>query len=676
MKLSLKVSHKVFLGFGIIVFTLFCTGFIFINKFSTINKSTILVTDTAVPVQKHSNQLQIQLLKLVKFSTLSFNSQTTEQVDVSINQFNQDAMLLNDEFKKLSGLVKDQKQAKILLSQAQQSTQKYASSVIDMLNAIKTRLEFNQKAVQSHDKIFTHIDEAAALLMELSYLESGGSTADLERISGAASQLDGYMTNVINTANEVLSSTDISAVDKGRESIEFMISNLNISVEHLKKLADGVDTGGILEQFEQEYRLGLEQLTGDDSLLYNKRLQLSMYALSKQKLDNAEAYVNEAIASLDKLLQQSDQQFNQLQNNVLDELNVGQNVAIFTLIAQVLVALTAAVLTIRVMLNPLDIINNILNKMAQGDLSRIIGTERKDEYGKLSNNIDNVVKDLKCLISRIKSDAKLLHKAAENSTGAITQMSHDATRQKQTVSKVTCITKQMDESVNYVACQANTAAKEMLQALQQSEQVANIATANNQRINELEYQLEQTTQGIDKLQVESNNIGGILDTIGGIAEQTNLLALNAAIEAARAGEQGRGFAVVADEVRALAGRTQQSTAEIKALIDNLQRQTNTAVDDITKGKKQAIECVARTDELTQSLSLINQAINKMHGMSAEIANAASQQHSQSKQIQQQVAEVVEIADQNDEKSQSTLEISAQVAKMAVELNSSVNTFKV
>ena len=233
----------------------------------------------------------------------------------------------------------------------------------------------------------------------------------------------------------------------------------------------------------------------------------------------------------------------------------------------------------------------------------------------------------------------------------------------------------MNQSTNYVTAQANTAADEMLQALEQSEQISNIASANNQRISELEYQLEQTTQGIDKLQIESNNIGGILETIGGIAEQTNLLALNAAIEAARAGEQGRGFAVVADEVRSLAGRTQQSTAEIKTLIDNLQRQTNTAVSDITKGKQQATECVAHTDKLTQSLAIINQAINKMHGMSAEIADAAAQQRTQSEQIQQQVAQVVEIADQNADKSHSTLAISAQVADLAVELNSSVNTFK-
>ena len=676
MNLNLKVSHKVFLGFGIIVIMLLFTGIFAISIFSNINKSTIQVTDIAVPVQKQSNQLQIQLLKLVKFSTFSFNSKTTEQVEANISQFNRDAQTLKQDYQKLSALVKNLPQAQKQLNQAQASTEKYSQAVQDMLGAIKTRLEYQQKTQYSHEQILNHIDEAAALLMEISYLESGGSQSALDQLAGHATQLDGYLSNVLDSAKEVLNATDLSKMDQKQESIEFLLSNLDIQAKRLTVLAEGINTNGLLEQFFSEYQKGISHLIGDNSLLHNKRSQLTMYTLAKQKLDNAEAYVNDAIASLDTLLQQSDQQFNQLQSQVIDELDAGQTVAVITLIAQTLIAIIAAVLTIRVMILPLDGINNILSYMAQGDLSQKINCKKQDEYGMLSANINNVVKDLTELISRIKSDAKLLHDAASNSTDEITQMSEDVERQKQTVSKVTCITESMNQSVNYVTSQANTAADEMLQALQQSEQVANIANANNQRISELEYQLEQTTQGIDKLQVESNNIGGILETIGGIAEQTNLLALNAAIEAARAGEQGRGFAVVADEVRSLAGRTQESTAEIKTLIDNLQRQTNTAVADISKGKQQATECVAHTDELTQSLSMINQAINKMHGMSAEIANAASEQLCQSEQIQQQVAEVVEIADQNADKSQSTLKISAQVADLAVELNSSVNTFKV
>ena len=135
-----------------------------------------------------------------------------------------------------------------------------------------------------------------------------------------------------------------------------------------------------------------------------------MDALAKDKLNNAEAHVNDAIAALDSLLQQSDNQFNQLQTQVIDELNSGQTWSIITLIAQTLTAIIAAVLTIRVMLLPLDGINNVLGYMAQGDLSRKIDCQKSDEYGLLSANINNVVEDLTRLISHQTRRQKTLRR--------------------------------------------------------------------------------------------------------------------------------------------------------------------------------------------------------------------------------------------------------------------------
>ncbi len=675
--LKLKVVHKVNGGFALIVALLVISSLSAVTRLGSINSSTLQVNDLAVPVQRQSNQLQISLLKQAKLSTLSFNHNSVLQIDQSIDRFASDTAQFNQAYQQLAQLVSKEPELKNYLSQANASYQGYTEAVNSMLSAIKSRIRLSINISQSHEQLITGIDEAGAILLELSYLEpNNNNAATLEQIAGAANQLDGYLLAIINTAKEIVISTDPAKIQSSKETVEFTLSNLDAQIGYLKTLAADVDTGELLPQFQTEYSKSATLLHGGNNLFDTKLSQLKQLATAQQQLALAETEVNQATGHLDALLTAADQQFNALQLGVLDNVDNGKSQAWLMMSILILFAVICAILTTRAMLLPLSSINRILGYMARGDLTRKLEVTAADEYGELSTNVNKVVDDLTALIGRIGQNGAQLISAADHSSNEISQMSVSIDRQKDKIDEVTQITTLMNQSVNYVTEQANTAADEMLQALEQSQQVDNIAQSNNQRISNLEIQLEQTTTVIDKLQIESNNIGGILETIRGIAEQTNLLALNAAIEAARAGEQGRGFAVVADEVRSLAGRTQQSTAEIQTMIENLQTQTNTAVADITRGKQQATECVKHTDELTQSLALINQAINRMHGMSAEIANAAQQQLTQSEQIKQHVSDVVQIADENAEKSHSTLQDSHKVASLAGELNNSVNTFKV
>jgi methyl-accepting chemotaxis protein len=193
-------------------------------------------------------------------------------------------------------------------------------------------------------------------------------------------------------------------------------------------------------------------------------------------------------------------------------------------------------------------------------------------------------------------------------------------------------------------------------------------------IKQLADDIEDTSNTINALEVESKNIGTVLNVIQGIAEQTNLLALNAAIEAARAGESGRGFAVVADEVRSLAQRSQESTEEIKQIIDRLQSGARTAVDKMERGRNQANLTVEQAEQAGQALDAITNAIMSINDMNTQIASAAEEQSAVAEEINRNVVTIAKVADETAASAQQTTDTSGELAALAMELHELISEF--
>jgi methyl-accepting chemotaxis protein len=342
----------------------------------------------------------------------------------------------------------------------------------------------------------------------------------------------------------------------------------------------------------------------------------------------------------------------------------------------IVLAATTAYFTISAMLKPLAGINHVLGFAAEGDLTRTLKIEQQDEFGALSEKVNSLITALSSLLTNLQQNAAALNTTSHRSTQAVSEINQSLHLQQQQISSVNHITEQLANSTEAVANHAANAGEAMQQALQQSQQISRLAADNNQRIHKLAQQLVNTSAIMHKVNDESTNIGGILTTISAIAEQTNLLALNAAIEAARAGEQGRGFAVVADEVRSLAGRTQLATREIRQMIEHLQQQSSQAVNAVLSGNKDAEDCVQTMTALVEALSQVTEAMSATLEISAAVNHASSSQRQLGQAINDSMHQMVGLAQQSATQAEQTLSNSAEVATLAAQLQSAAARFKI
>ncbi|WP_414704042.1 methyl-accepting chemotaxis protein [Pseudomonas sp. UBA2684] len=289
--------------------------------------------------------------------------------------------------------------------------------------------------------------------------------------------------------------------------------------------------------------------------------------------------------------------------------------------------------------------------------------------------MQGMTESLRDLLSRLSSGIEQLATAAEEMSAVTEQTSAGVAQQKMETEQVATAMNEMTATVQDVARNAESAAGSAQDADRQAQQGSQTVQQAIERIEGLAQSIELSAESIERLKHDSTNIGSVLDVIKSIAEQTNLLALNAAIEAARAGEAGRGFAVVADEVRALAKRTQESTREIEGLVATLQGGAEGAVAMMGKSCAQASDTVAAAQQAGQALEAINTAVSSIQQMNQQIATAAEQQSSVAEEINRSVLNIRDVADQSAAATEETSAASTDLARLGGELQTLVNRFK-
>ena len=659
--MRLTIINKITLGFGLFGCLLLLTSILSYFGLSGIKDSAQDVVEQKMPVQTSMVKVKTEILSLSVITANGYHVENREELVSNKDTFDSLSSAFSDDLSRLNSLMPNN----AIATNAVEVSLAYVNSSNDMYAAINERMNIEKALAAQLENVLMTADEASALMLDLSYLE--GDNPSIETLIGAGTAIDNKLLTMNDSFIELAETDSATQSANIIEDLEYQLSNLQVDKDYVNRLATGVDDGGTIASFNEQYDLLMEAVNGANGLIALQRQKLSEVDKAAKAQKEAKQALETALADINTLFDAVQKQSLEGQNAILESVqaNLVRNIIVAAL--GLVAAIFLAVIVTRSISKPLGRINKGLSQLSKGDLSTKLPQEGNDEFSALSAKVNSLTDSLRELVGNILEQEKRLIDITKESVELGNKSLSEVDKQREQVTVTSTNTKNVQEKSRSNLAQINEAMEALRDITKQSTDIGHLVQKSSQQVGDQAKQAESSAQIIGRLDDNSRSIGSILDVIKTIAEQTNLLALNAAIEAARAGEQGRGFAVVADEVRTLANRTHDSTEEIEQMIGNLQKDAAQAVKAINAGREQAQEGVVITQQVSQQVESIREMIERLSDINEHIVADTEQQDILLGDVAKSLNRIVALADSSAQSTrqsnESTMLLDAQTESL-------------